>query len=378
MGTSIKVRKMILTSQLDKSGTAQIYIELLSYNKDLKKVIKRLPTGVRVSPKNWSKKKQEVLKFDPDYLTKNQIVADAFIKSLKPAELKPVKGLTDYLEEYILIRRSTGTPQGTLKEFTTCKNRLLAYEEHIGKKLHFSDMNLTFSDSFNIYLFNKGYESGTIEKTFAILRTMLNHFYSRRIELKIELTDTFRERNWKRGRKSINEPHPFTKEDFQKLKETVITSATLNKVRDRVLFQCSTGLRYSDAFRIKPSMVVNDCIKIEPVKTVNKKNNTIFINLNNLSKSILNKYDNDLTKLAISNQKYNMYILELCKYCKLSDVYTSHDCRDTFISNALNSGVPVPIVLSWTGQESYEVMKRYFKVDDLRKKQDMEKLSLFQ
>ena len=105
--------------------------------------------------------------------------------------------------------------------------------------------------------------------------------------------------------------------------------------------------------------------------------NTVYVNLNHTSRKILAKYDNDMTKLKITNQKYNKSIEELCKKLELSDRYTSHDARDTFIQNAVNAGISIPIILSWTGQESYEVMKRYFKVDEKQKRGDMAKLNVF-
>lgn len=377
----IKVRKMILSAQIDKQGFAGVYIEQLSYNKDLKKITKRIPTGIKVNPQHWSKVKQEVLKSDSDFAEKNKIINDAYLANLTPLSIdKVVKGIIEYFDDYIAIRKAEGTPYSTYKEFVSCRNRISTFEISTRKKLYFSDMNHKFSTDFNIFMLNelkedgtKKYSSGTIEKTFTILRTFLNHYYQRRKEENIQLNDSFRDKGWKKGEKSINDAHPVTDNDYQKLLNAVNLSEKLTKTLDRFLFQISTGLRYSDAFTVTPAMIVNNCIKINPTKTKHKRNNTIYINLNYLSKSIIEKY-NGTTALKISNQKYNDSIEELCLALELSDKYTSHDARDTFITNCIKAGVSIPIILSWTGQESYEVMKRYFIIDEQQKALDMLKL----
>lgn len=381
----ISVRKMIL-KRVDKQGLAVVYIEQLRYDKDLKPKAKRISTGIRVKPSQWSKLKEEVLKSDPDHVAKNQTINDAYMANLKPLEeAKSVKGITEYLNDYVALRKANGTPYTTYKEYTTLKGRIKAYEVHTGIKVFPDDINLTFGDAFNVWMVNeKKYGAGTIDKTFILLRTFLKHIYKRRNELDLTMSNIWLDEDFKHGTPSQNDPHPVIDEDFQKLVNAVLDNAALIKTLDRFLFQCSTSIRFGDAFKINPDNIVNDCIRYEPSKTRNKKKNkskplgnTVYVNLNHTSRKILAKYDNDMTKLKITNQKYNKSIEELCKKLELSDRYTSHDARDTFIQNAVNAGVSIPIILSWTGQESYEVMKRYFKVDEKQKRGDMAKLNVF-
>lgn len=374
----ISVRKMIL-KRTDIHGMSVVYIEQLRYDKDLKPKAKRKSTGVKVKPSSWSKIKQEVLKSDPDYISKNQIINDAYLANLKPVEeSKAVRGITEYLDDYIAYRKANGTPYSTYKEYTTLKGRIKAYEEHAGTKLFFDDMNLTFSGNLNIWAVNeKKYGAGTIDKTFILLRTFIKHFYKRRDELNITITDIWKDEEFKFGTPSKNAPHPVTAEDLQKLMNAKLDNEALQKTLDRFLFQCCTSIRFGDAFRLTPANIVNDCVKYEPSKTRNKKDNIVHVNLNYTCRRILAKYDNDMSKLKITNQKYNESLKALCTELELSDRYTSHDARDTFIQNAVNKGISVPVILSWTGQESYEVMKRYFKVDEKQKRGDMARLNVF-
>lgn len=391
-----KVRKMILSKQTDKNNTAVVYIEQLAYDSNLKKSTKRISTNVRVNPKHWSKNKQEVLKSDPDCDNKNRLINDCYDANRKPLEnFKKIKGITEYFEEYIALRKAGGSPEGTVKEFTTTKNRILCFEEYSGgKKLQFKDINMTFSDGFNVWLHSvKNYDSGTIEKTYTILRTFMNHYYSRKDEINIEIYDTFREKKWKKGSKSINPPHPMLDKDWIKFSESksleetqeiswmkydgILLNESEVKIRDRFLFQCATGLRFGDAFTVTPSMIDDNTIEIIPAKTKHIKNKYIYININYLSKKILKKYNGGTTELKITNQAYNRGLRDLCVKLELNEKYKSHDARDTFITNAINEGISVPIILSWTGQESYEVMKRYFKVDKKKKAADMTKIKVY-
>lgn len=218
----ITVRKIILSSQRDKAGNCAVYVEI--YRQDSHKY-KRINCEIRVNPANWSKKKGEVLKSDAEYQPKNealdliykQILSYSLsnnaefkaeieqyypqLRELFPENSPKKKLLTDYFEDYIKLRQVDGSSRGTWKEYITVKNRLVKYEEYVSKRLSFTDMNFTFSDNFNIWMLtNKKYDSGTIEKTFTVLKTFLGYYYKRQKELNIVVPDIFKDREFKRVR----------------------------------------------------------------------------------------------------------------------------------------------------------------------------------
>jgi integrase len=411
--TDWKVRKMVLNTQKNSKGEVKIYIEVLKYlyydTGKFGKEIRRISCEVWVLPQHWSKKKQEVLAKDPEYSGKNSVINEKYlairdyinnrelnlntvkrtpyellenwekfvIDFKKIVELFPsnkqsrVKGLTEYLTEYVELRKSTGAARGTWKEFITVKNRLIKYEEHKGKKLFFQDMDLTFSDNFNIWMRTMEYIPSTIEKTFTVLKTFLKHYYKRRKEINIVLSDTFMDEEFKKGKKSANEANPLTLDEFIKLSKMSFESRVFEKTKDRFMLQCSTGLRFSDIDKITPDKIDKGRIKINPTKTQEtKEDNTIYIDLNKYSRAILKKYHNDTTSLKISNQKYNDNLEDMFKELKWKK-RTSHNGRDTFISICIQKKVPVEVILTWTGQSSYSVMRRYIKVPDDHKKSEM-------
>lgn len=80
----------------------------------------------------------------------------------------------------------------------------------------------------------------------------------------------------------------LTREELNMLREFKIspTKQALERVRDVFLFQCFTGLRYSDVFNLRRSDIKGDHIEVTKVKT----SDSLIIELNDHSKAILEKY----------------------------------------------------------------------------------------
>ena len=169
----------------------------------------------------------------------------------------------------------------------------------------------------------------------------------------------------------------------------------LTRVRDVFCFSCFTGLRYSDVANLKRSNVFKKYISLTSIKDVDN----LRIELNKYSKAILEKYKNEnfpynMALPVISNQRMNEYLKEMGKLCGLntpiSEVYykgnerienvspkhellSTHTARRTFISNALMKGIPVDVVMKWTGHSDYDAMKPYIAIADKAKKNEMSK-----
>jgi len=413
-GSKITVRKIILSAQPDTKGECAIKVEVMRFATTGDKNYKRLNTGVRCKAVNWDKKKEEVKSKDFQSSDKNVTIEKLYTKiknhilTLKThayrksqdAELQEIdklfpnetrekkKTLIEYIDDYIAIRKDDDTPRGTLKEFTTCKNRLKALQEHNKRNLYFEDINMSFSDNLNSYMKNvmvmkngvleHKYKTGTINKTFTVLVTILYFFYERRDELKIDLSDKFTGKNFKRGSKSINDPHPISRAEFALLKKHKFDNASLEMTKQRFLFQCGTGIRYSDMFLITKANIidyntVNECIVYYPVKTIHKgdtdkERNKVIVPVRPMIKNILESVGYNMHNLSISNQKYNLSLTAMfkelnAKYDTIEfDIYSTHDGRDTFITYAIEAKIDIPTLLKIVGQSSYEVMSRYFKV----------------
>ncbi|WP_449022518.1 site-specific integrase [Prevotella jejuni] len=191
----------------------------------------------------------------------------------------------------------------------------------------------------------------------------------------------------------------LTWEELNKLREFEIptTKQALDRVRDVFLFQCFTGLRYSDVFNLRRSDIKGDHIEVTTVKT----SDSLIIELNNHSKAILDKYkdvafEDDKVLPVITNQKMNDYLKELAELAGIDEpvrqtyyrgneridevtpkyaLLGTHAGRRTFICNALALGIPPQVVVKWTGHSDYKAMKPYIDIADDIKANAMSKFN---
>lgn len=173
----------------------------------------------------------------------------------------------------------------------------------------------------------------------------------------------------------------------------------LERVRDVFLFCCFTGLRYSDVAKLRKNDIKNGYFDIVTQKTVDG----IRIELNKYSQAIIDKYkDCQFPKgkvfPIVSNQRMNDYLKELGEVCEIDEptrivyfrgnvrheeVYpkyallTTHCGRRTFVVNALRLGIPVEVIIRWTGHSDYKSLKPYVKIVDELKKKEMSKFDDF-
>jgi len=171
------------------------------------------------------------------------------------------------------------------------------------------------------------------------------------------------------------------------------TKQYLERVRDVFLYQCFTGLRYSDVYNLKKSDIKENHIEVTTIKTTD----SLTIELNSYSRAILNKYkdshfDNNKALPVVTNNNMNLYLKELGELAGLNEpiniVYYeknerkeqtlpkyfllgTHAGRRTFICISLSKGIPVETIMKWTGHSDYKAMKPYLDVSDKDRKKAM-------
>lgn len=163
----------------------------------------------------------------------------------------------------------------------------------------------------------------------------------------------------------------------------------LVRIRDIFLFQCFSGLRYSDVAHLCWADIKDDVMIVTTVKT----NDTITIELNAHTRVILEKYrpynfPGGRVFPAPTNQEANRYLKELCRLAGINEPVTvvtykgkerideihpkydligTHAGRRTFIVHALSLGISPYIVTRWTGHSSLAAMKPYMDIVDSAK-----------
>jgi integrase len=361
---------------------------------------------VSISPKNWQQKTQKISNKEPDQVTKQQQINQAYrvvlsfvgtsgekypsIEGLNVDCLKPFfpkmrvnrKTLADYIKDYYDFRVNQNTKKGTTKEFKTLQNRIEAFDVHNKKKTYFEDINILWSNQFESYCRNtKKYTDGTIGKSYTILYTTLNYYYQLRDEMQIELSDKFTYDGFRRETKSINEANPLTIPQLMALFKYTFEQDHLTTTKKMILIQCFTGVRFDDIKRLRPSHFENDgFLKFKPMKTEYHKKIEVLQPLNEYAKGLLSEVDYDTSQYKLQNQPYNRNIKDLFdilreKHPELKyKTYTSHNFRDTFISNAVQARINWKSILKWVGQTSYSIMDRYIHLTPEFEKEEMNKM----
>lgn len=273
----------------------------------------------------------------------------------------------------------------------TLKSHLYSFDSN----LSFEKLNEQKLLDYQYYLQErKKFKNSTILKNFSFLKWFLNWSKKKRFN------NNYAYELFKPKLKTVQKKIIFlTQNELKQIKEYIIPEDKkyLEKVRDVFLFQCFTGLRYSDVANLKSSDVKETFIEITTVKT----SDSLIIELNNQSKAILkkyekNQYDNKALPV-ISNQRMNEYLRELAELAKINELVretffignlrkeiilpkyallSSHAGRRTFICNALSLGIPPQVVMKWTGHSDYKAMKPYIDIADEIKINAMEKFNL--
>lgn len=279
----------------------------------------------------------------------------------------------------------------TFKKFTALKNHLLKYKEDLA----FTDLD---SEGMTKLL---SYFSSTLKLNNVTTKKYIKNIkWFMRFAVKYEYCDNkfFKEFNPKI--KTAEKPIIFlSEEEIKKIIDYEIadTKLYLHRVRDVLLFTCFSGLRHSDVLKLRKSDIHNGKLHIITKKT----SDALTIELNNIAIEILEKYkdfepENNLALPVISNQKYNEYLKELAKLAEINqpishtyfignkrmddvkpkhELFSSHIGRRTFICLCIARGVPIQVIMKWTGHSDYQSMKPYIDVVDSTREVQMQKLN---
>ena len=294
----------------------------------------------------------------------------------------------DFVED---CGRQNDWTNSTYEKFAAVKNHLTNFRE--GLTFEFFDER-GLNDYVGYLRDVKEMRNTTIGKQLSFLKWFLRWAFKKGVHQN-NAYDSYKPKLKSTQKKIIF----LTWEELNKLREFKIPSnkQALERVRDVFLFQCFTGLRYSDVFNLRRSDIKGDHIEVTTVKT----SDSLIIELNNHSKAILDKYkdvafEDDKVLPVITNQKMNDYLKELAEMAgidepirqtyykgneRIDDVTPKYALlgtyagRRTFICNALALGIPPQVVMKWTGHSDYKAMKPYIDIADDIKANAMSKFN---
>ena len=362
-----------------KQSASEINASLLEYYTEIQSIFKRFEVE--------------------DVMPTPEQIKEAFNALHKPVseEPKPKKEalpcdffqvFDDFVED---CGRQNNWTDSTFEKFATMKNHLTNFRE--GLTFEFFDER-GLNDYVGYLRDVKEMRNTTIGKQLSFLKWFLRWAFKKGVHQN-NAYDSYKPKLKSTQKKIIF----LTWDELNRLREFKIpfSKQALERVRDVFLFQCFTGLRYSDVFNLRRSDIKDDHIEVTTVKT----SDSLIIELNNHSKAILDKYkdvafEDDKVLPVITNQKMNDYLKELAEMAGIDEpirqtyykgneridevtpkyaLLGTHAGRRTFICNALALGIPPQVVMKWTGHSDYKAMKPYIDIADDIKANAMSKFN---
>jgi integrase len=383
-------------------------------------------TGERIEASNWSQDIQRVKRSATnagdinDTLNSLQETASKAVRhakhtgqALTKEELKNVLDIAngkqtaktsffEILEHFVKTESKLKSwTKGTHTKINTIKTQLEAFEQYQRKlkksyRIDLREINEDFfTELVEFWRLQYDLRNSTIQKNIHILRWFFNWCLKKNL-----MPATFKgvKIDLKQNKKKIIF---LDLSELKRVKECEIPPQQkyLDRTRDSFIFQCFTGLRYSDLKNLQTSDIKKDYIEV--TSTI-KTQESVNIELNDTTREILNKYKihQEATGYALPvpvNQDYNKFLKKLAKLAGLTEkvilvhyageerieqvfekwqLISSHAARRSFITNGLALGIGSEVLRSWTGHKSEESFKAYYEVVKERKQKDMNKFKL--
>ena len=362
-----------------KQSASEINASLLEYYTEIQSIFKRFEVE--------------------DVMPTPEQIKEAFNALHKPVseEPKPKKEalpcdffqvFDDFVED---CGRQNNWTDSTFEKFAAVKNHLTNFRE--GLTFEFFDER-GLNDYVGYLRDVKEMRNTTIGKQLSFLKWFLRWAFKKGVHQN-NAYDSYKPKLKSTQKKIIF----LTWDELNRLREFKIpfNKQALDRVRDVFLFQCFTGLRYSDVFNLRRSDIKGDHIEVTTVKT----SDSLIIELNKHSKEIIDKYkdvafEDGKVLPVITNQKMNDYLKELAELAGIDEpvrqtyyrgneridevtpkyaLLGTHAGRRTFICNALALGIPPQVVMKWTGHSDYKAMRPYIDIADDIKANAMSKFN---
>lgn len=250
-----------------KQSASEINTDLLKYYSEIQDIFKKFevvevmptPEQIKASFNTLHKPVEEVVEVAPE------------------PKIEFIKVFEEFVKECGVQNNWT---HATYEKFAAVKNHVTTFKK---------DLSFDFLDEYGLNEYvtflreKKDMRNSTIGKQVNFLKWFIRWAFKKGYH-KNNAYDFFKPKLKNTQKKVIF----LTWEELTKLREYEIapTKQYLERVRDVFLFQCFTGLRYSDVFNLKRSDVKANYIEITTVKTAD----SLVIELNDHSKAILDKY----------------------------------------------------------------------------------------
>ena len=346
---------------------------------------KFLSTGVKVYPKQWDSK-NECVKLRNDATSLNKALSDikndaislltemskwGYVDLARLNEIFKTKAYNltfiDYIKQRIPNRNVTAQTRERYESWLTI------FADEFGLIRTFSDIT-----EANIRTYDEWLHKRMVNGHLMSQSTIYSHHKYLRLFIYDALTDEYVDRNPYTSRR-IKIDHgeggqipSLTMEQVEQI-ESLDLGGFLGKTKDLFLFQCYTGLAFSDMLKFRLSNYSQDKDGNYLIKDKRTKTDTTYIFLlSEKALAIVMKYKGKIP--TISNQKYNQYLKLLGQMIGVPTLH-SHMGRSTFASTCLNQGMATDVLKYALGHRTTLQTNRYATMQDETIKKAFEDIS---
>ncbi|MDO6436274.1 tyrosine-type recombinase/integrase [Cyclobacterium sp. 1_MG-2023] len=358
----------------------------------------RMKTGFNILPKNWSsvkgfpkpndeenKRLMERLKSLESFLMEkvNEAQAkginidksfferqvDECFNRVKPTNKTMLSNHIKHIIETAPTRKikgknKIGLSENTVKNYNTFLKVVLNYEKHLGKPIHFLDIDFNFIEGFKNWLINdQKYSANSSGKSLAFIKSISIDAEKHGVSVNpfVNKIEAFSEANEDRYIITL------TFGELDQIKNTNLKREALINARKWLLLGCEIGQRVEDLLKITEANLRKTSQGTFIDLQQNKTKKDVTIPVNDRAMEVLNEG----FPYRIADQNFNDYIKKIAKEAKLNELVkgkkydksskrkvlgnfpkheliTSHACRRSFATNYYKI-IPTTILMGITG-----------------------------
>jgi integrase len=161
-----------------------------------------------------------------------------------------------------------------------------------------------------------------------------------------------------KGESNVGIEKCLTYEEFKKIKETIMPTKALERIKDVFIFQTHTCLRYSDLALFDAKYIKNIKGMKVYIRKSKKTKKEFIVPILPTALNILMKYNGRLP--IISNVKYNEYLKIIAQAAGVDKPLSTHWARHTGATLLLNEGVDMRIISKICGHSSVKMTEQVY------------------
>lgn len=350
----MKLNFVVRESKKGKDGTAPVELSIIINSQRKVITLER-----RCKPSNWNSAKQmakgdkatndfiaairtRMMQLEVEMLkTNTSITLDSFLDAYKNGLTKRMPTLKEVMQ-MVIDDYADKCNKGIVSAVTVGKYKttLAHFNNYMQKDMCITAVTPNVINKFNDYLLGVMKNNSAVQK-MKCMKTVLQYA----VDEGYITTSPFK------CKMSIEklEYNPLSIDDINKIKNKKITNERLNNVRWLFLFQCYTGLAYTDLATLTKDDIKDGMI----IKRRKKTKVQSIIPILDVTKQILEMYDYKLP--ILSNQKYNAYLKEIADICGINKELHTHLARHTMATICLNNGIDINVIAKILGHSSTRI-----------------------